>query len=93
MKELVVSVFGRAVFVLLGGLSDLLQHELRDGMGESGSHGQQVRLGLVAAFVGYELHDNRSAVRSGVAAGERFIEKIIITSQWRCGSVLVSHCM
>ena len=66
-KELVVSVLARAVTVLLGGLSDLVQHELGDGVGEGRSHGQKGRVGLVAALVGDELDLNGGAVRGGVA--------------------------
>ena len=55
--------------VLLGGLSDLVQHELGDWVGEGGGHGQQVRLGLVTVLIGDELHLNVGAIRGGVAVG------------------------
>ena len=66
VKVLVISVFVRAVAVLLGGLSDLVQHELWDRVGECGCHGQHVRFGLVTILIGNELHDDGSAVRGGV---------------------------
>ena len=63
-----VNLFGGiAVGVLCGGLSDLVQHELGDWVGECRGHGQQGRLGLETILIGDELHFNGGAVRGGVA--------------------------
>ena len=53
--------------VFLSSKGDLVQHELGDGVGEGGGHGQKGRVGLVAALVGDELDLNGGAVRGGVA--------------------------
>ena len=53
--------------VLLGSEGDLVQHELRDWVGEFGSHRQEVRLGLEAVLVSHVLDEDGGAVRSGVA--------------------------
>ncbi|MPC23818.1 hypothetical protein E2C01_016883 [Portunus trituberculatus] len=57
--------------VLRGGLSDLVQHILGDGVGEGGGHGQQVRVRLVTLLVSHKFDVDRGSVRGGVAVAER----------------------
>ena len=55
---------------LLSSLGDLVQDELRDGVREGRSHGEEVTLGLVAVLVGDELQRDKSTVGGGVPGGE-----------------------
>jgi len=52
--------------VLLGGEGDLVEDELRDRVGELGSHGQEVGLGLEAVLVSHVGEVDFSAIRSSI---------------------------
>jgi len=56
--------------VLLGSESDLVQHELGDGVGELGSHGQMVTLGLEAILVSHKLQFYEKSFRRSVTVME-----------------------
>ena len=72
--------------VLDTGELDLVEDELRDGVGEGGGHGQEGGLGLESVLVSHELDLGQRTVLLGVAATHQRLSQL-------CKVVWKSHVM